>query len=468
MIIVFFLAIDLLLYYASLIIGYKLRYLLGKIFPLLPNFIIPLNFVLCQFWIPTVFLISFFYSGLYTKTKDFWGDLEAILKSFCYSTILIFSIISFIKFSDRLSRLHLLISISIFFIFYLVLRYILKIFLNKIKWGIKKVLIIGITDASCSLAKFIHNDNYLSYQVIGFWDKKYPNRKEVFIDNNIKFKVFRIKNLEKLIQRLNPDSLILSETYSGLKDFVLNIRRYSKNILLIPSRNPFFIYSSFLFSSLYSNSLVLHLKNNLCEPSNILIKRIFDIVISLILLFFLSPLMILIAILIKLDSPGPVIFSHVREGYNRKKISIYKFRTMYSNSTELLKRYLDENPTAKLEWERYRKLKEDPRITKVGKFLRRTSLDELPQLFNVLKGEMSLVGPRPVTKEEIEKYYKELSDFYYEVKPGLTGLWQVSGKNSLPYNERVLLDVMYTINWSIWRDMIILAKTLPVIFQNED
>ncbi len=452
----------------SLIIGYKIRYLLGKVFFSLPDFIIPLNFVLSQFWIPLVFLISFFYSGLYTKIKDFWGDIETILKSFCFSIILIFSIISFIKFSDRLSRLHLLITISIFFIFYPVFRYVLKIFLNRTKWGIKKVLIIGITNNSCSLAKFIHDDNYLSYQVLGFWDKSYLNKKEIFIDKNIKFKIFKTKNLEKLIQRLKPDSLILAETYSKLEIFISNIKKYSKNIFFIPSKNPFFIYSSFMFSSLYSNSLVLHLKNNLCEPSNILIKRIFDVVISLILLFFLFPLMILIAILIKLDSPGPVIFSHVREGHNRKKILIYKFRTMYINSTELLKRHLDKDPAAKLEWERYRKLKEDPRVTKIGKLLRKSSLDELPQLFNVLKGEMSLVGPRPVTKEEIDTYYKEFADFYYEVKPGLTGLWQVSGKNSLSYNERVLLDVMYVINWSIWRDMIIIAKTLPVVFKNED
>jgi len=419
---------------------------------------------MCQVWIPIVFIISFFYSGLYTKIRDLWGDLEAILKSFCFSTILIFSIISFIKFSDRLSRLHLLISIFIFFILYPIIRYILKIFLNKIRWGIKNVLLVGITDASRSLAEFIHNDNYLSFQIIGFWDKNF-NKKEIFISDS-KFKVFRIKNLEKLIQRLKPNGIILAENYSASE--ILTIRKYTNNILLIPTNNLLFIYNSFLFSSLYSDSLVLHLKNNLCEPTNILAKRIFDIIASSIFLLLLSPFMFIISILIKLDSPGPIIFSHKREGQNKKKISIYKFRTMYINAKEILDKYLANNPDAKKEWLRYRKLKNDPRITKIGKFLRRTSLDELPQLFNVLKGEMSLVGPRPVTKEEIDIYYREFADFYYEVKPGLTGLWQVSGKNKLSYEKRVFLDVMYAINWSIWRDMIILAKTFPIIFQNED
>ncbi len=464
-IIVLFLTIDIFVYYLSILLGYKIRHVIGQFIPQLPEFIIPLNFIFQQIWIPAVLIISFFYSGLYTKIKDFWGDLEAILKSFFFSTILIFSIISFIKFSDRLSRLHLIISFFIFFMFLPAFRYIFKILLNKTKLMSKKVLIVGVTDGSCALAKFIQNNNYLSYQVIGFWDKNHPN-KRMTIDG-YKFKVFRIKNLEKIIQRLGINSLILSEPYASSKDFLLSIRNSVKNILLIPSKNPFFIYSSFLFSSLYSDSLVLHFKNNLCEPFNILIKRIFDIVVSLTFLLFLFPFMVLIAILIKIDSPGPVIFSQPREGQNKKKILIYKFRTMYINSDAILNRYLESTPEAKKEWLRYRKLKNDPRITRIGKFLRKTSLDEIPQLFNVLKGEMSLVGPRPVTKEEIDTYYKEFADFYYEVKPGLTGLWQVSGKNKLSYEKRVFLDVMYAINWSIWRDIIILVKTIPVVFQNE-
>ena len=463
--VIFFLITDLIVYYFCLITGYKIRALLGNFFPMLPEFDIPFRFIILQVWIPIIFIISFFYSGLYTKIRDLWGDLEAILKSFCFSTILIFSIISFVKLSNRISRLHLLISISLFLILYPIVRYLLKNFLNKARLGVRNILFIGITDTSCSLAELIQSDRYLSFQVTGFWDENF-DKKEIFI-NNKKFKVFKVKNLEKLIQSLRPHSLILAENYSGSENFVLNIRKYTNNILLIPTKNPFFIYNSFLFSSLYSDSLVLHLKNNLCDPINILAKRIFDIIVSSILLLFLLPLMVIIAILIKLDSPGPIIFSHKREGQNKKKISIYKFRTMYTNASEILDRYLANNPDARLEWEKYRKLKKDPRITRIGKFLRRTSLDEIPQLFNVLKGEMSLVGPRPVTKEEIDIYYKELADFYYEVKPGLTGLWQVSGKNKLSYSKRVLLDVMYTINWSIWRDIIILIKTFPVIFQND-
>lgn len=467
MVAVIFFIVDFFLYFISVSIGYKLRDVLCKSFPFLPPFIIPFDFILSQIWIPAVFFFSFLYSGLYTKVRDFWSDLEAILKSFSFSIILIFSIISFIKFSDRLSRLHIILSISIFFLFYPAVRYLLKIILNKIGWGIKSVLILGITKGSISLARFIKKDHYLSYQIIGFWDKDYKEPKFT-VDKNIKLRVFRIKNIEGLLKKLRPDALILSETYFDSTFFIAKLRRYVKNLIFIPNGNPFFIYNSFLISTPYSNSLVFYLKNNLREPMNIFIKRLFDIVVSVTLIILLLPLMAVISILIKLSSPGPLIFSHTREGKDKKKIKIYKFRTMYINSEELLNEYLKKNPEAKEAWKKYRKIKNDPRITRIGKFLRKTSLDELPQLFNILKGEMSLVGPRPVTKEEIQKYYKEFASFYYEVKPGLTGLWQVSGKNRLSYEQRVFLDVMYVLNWSIWRDIIILAKTLPVIFQNED
>ena len=144
-----------------------------------------------------------------------------------------------------------------------------------------------------------------------------------------------------------------------------------------------------------------------------------------------------------------------------------KFRTMYHDAQERLQEILDNNPQASAEWEKYHKLSNDPRITSIGKLLRKTSLDELPQLFNVLQGNMSLVGPRPVTKEEIEKHYKENADFCLSVPPGMTGLWQVSGRSNSSYKQRITLDTWYVRNWNIWLDIVILFKTVRVVIKKE-
>jgi undecaprenyl-phosphate galactose phosphotransferase len=140
---------------------------------------------------------------------------------------------------------------------------------------------------------------------------------------------------------------------------------------------------------------------------------------------------------------------------------------MHKDAEERLKKLLKENKEAKREWETSFKLKNDPRVTKIGKFLRKTSLDELPQIFNVLKGDMSLVGPRPVIREEIEKYYGDFAQYYYMVKPGITGLWQVSGRSDTDYDKRVRLDTWYVLNWSLWLDLVILIKTVEAVLKGK-
>ncbi|MEM7828573.1 MAG: exopolysaccharide biosynthesis polyprenyl glycosylphosphotransferase, partial [Candidatus Aenigmatarchaeota archaeon] len=282
------------------------------------------------------------------------------------------------------------------------------------------------------------------------------------------FSVFKNENIHDLMERLKINSVIISEVYSKDIDFVTKIRRSAKNVFILPDSSSLFSYYSYLFSTIYSDTLVLSIKNNLKEPFNIITKRLFDVAFCILLLPLILPTMFIIAILIKVDSKGPAIFKQRRMGRGGKAIMIYKFRTMYMNSDEILKDYLMNNPHAREEWELFRKLKKgDPRITRIGKFLRRTSLDELPQIFNVLKGEMSLVGPRPVSEEEIEKYYREFSDFYYEVQPGITGLWQVSGRNETDFPRRVFLDSIYALNWSLWLDIVILIKTIKSVVKGE-
>lgn len=174
-------------------------------------------------------------------------------------------------------------------------------------------------------------------------------------------------------------------------------------------------------------------------------KTIFDFTLTFIGTICISPLLAYIAYRIKKEDPGPVIFKHMRVGKNGKSFPCYKFRSMCVDAKQMLEKYLRENPEARMEWERDFKLKNDPRVTPIGEFLRRTSLDELPQIFNVLKGEMSLVGPRPIVQEEVPRYGKHIKK-YYSVKPGITGLWQVSGRSDISYPERVALDVEYVVN----------------------
>jgi Undecaprenyl-phosphate galactose phosphotransferase WbaP len=187
-----------------------------------------------------------------------------------------------------------------------------------------------------------------------------------------------------------------------------------------------------------------------------------DVIVSASVLAAGFPLWLMIAAAIKLDSRGQVFYGH-RRLHGSEDFTAWKFRTMVPNADSVLERYLHENPEMREEWERDHKLKSDPRITRVGSLLRTTSMDEIPQLWNVLKGDMSLIGPRPIVEAEAEKYGKRFG-LYERVKPGLTGLWQVSGRNDTTYQERVYLDSYYVRHWSVWLDLYILARTVGVVF----
>ena len=192
------------------------------------------------------------------------------------------------------------------------------------------------------------------------------------------------------------------------------------------------------------------------------LKRIGDVIFSLLVLTLGSPIFILIGILVKLSSPGSIFYIQKRVGRNYREFGCIKFRTMYKNADELLPNLLEKYPLMRQEFEKDFKLRHDPRITKLGRFLRRSSLDELPQFFNVLKGEMSVVGPRPIFSNEINKYSVFMEEVI-SVRPGLTGLWQVSGRNNLSYKKRVELDLVYARNRNFLLDLEIILLTLGVL-----
>ncbi|WP_279387765.1 sugar transferase [Roseicella frigidaeris] len=195
------------------------------------------------------------------------------------------------------------------------------------------------------------------------------------------------------------------------------------------------------------------------------LKRALDVLGAATLLLLILPILLPIALAIRADG-GPILFRHARIGLGGRSFGCLKFRSMVTDADARLARLLAEDPAAAAEWALRRKLPRDPRITRIGAFLRSTSLDELPQLLNVLRGEMSLVGPRPVVQQELDQHYSQAAaDAYCAMRPGITGLWQVSGRSDTTYAERVALDTRYAREWSILLDLRILLRTIPAVLQ---
>ena len=210
----------------------------------------------------------------------------------------------------------------------------------------------------------------------------------------------------------------------------------------------------------------VELRPEVLNPVSRMLKRAFDLAITCTLLMVGSPLFLLLAVLVKLSSPGPVFYGQERIGRHGRHFKAWKFRSMIPNADAVLQQYLDSNPALRAEWDRDHKLRNDPRVTSIGGFLRKTSLDELPQLFNVLVGEMSLVGPRPIVDDEVEKY-GAVHLLYEQIRPGITGLWQVSGRNNTAYEVRIGHDRTYVLNWSLLLDLYILVRTVKTVLLRE-
>jgi len=245
-----------------------------------------------------------------------------------------------------------------------------------------------------------------------------------------------------------------------LKPVLECYRRFFSHILVIPD--------FFGFSCLWVNPknlgglLGLEVYQQVFVPSRQLLKRTIDLFLTTLICIAVAPVMLCVALAIKIDSPGPVLFGHRRIGRGGKEFRAWKFRSMISNAEAVLKDYLAKNPEAREEWANSQKLKNDPRVTRLGQFLRKSSLDELPQLWNVLRGEMSLVGPRPIVQDEVARYGIDFEKYKW-VPGGLTGLWQVSGRSETSYAERVNYDCFYVHNWSVWLDLCILFRTIGTV-----
>jgi len=231
---------------------------------------------------------------------------------------------------------------------------------------------------------------------------------------------------------------------------------------------PDFVSATNIWMSVrdFGGVLGLTTSNKLKMAWNLWIKRFVDLAIVILGGLLILPFLLVIALLVKLSSPGPVLYGHKRLGTNGKHFTAYKFRSMVIDSQERLKKLFESNPAIKEEWDKNHKLQNDPRVTAIGRFLRRTSIDEFPQLINILKGEMSLVGPRPIVDEEVSKYGEDFG-WIFSVKPGLTGMWQVSGRSETDYATRVLYDTYYLRSWSVWLDVWIIFMTFGAVLRGK-
>lgn len=399
----------------------------------------------------------------YFYRKTFWFELKEILRTLVIFAIIEIAVIAFTTWS--FSRALWVIT----WIFILLLvpfsRILTKYLLNKLGYWQRDTWIIGSGNNAIEAYKAIISEQNLGLKIIGFIASEGGVRAGETI-NGIKVisnDIDWLRGEDKKTQFIVAVESHQSEMRnSWLRNFMIQGFRY---VSVIPTLRGMPLDStdmSFIFSH---EVMIFRVQQNLAKWSSRTLKRLFDIITSIAIIILLSPVLLYISRQVKKDG-GPAIYGHERIGKDGKPFKCLKFRSMVTNSKDVLNELLQNDPEAKREWDTTFKLKNDPRITKIGAVLRRTSLDELPQLFNVLKGEMSLVGPRPIITAELERYNEEV-DYYLLSKPGMTGLWQVSGRSDVDYETRVYLDAWYVKNWSMWNDIAILFKTVGVVLKKD-
>lgn len=399
----------------------------------------------------------------YFYRKTFWFELKEILR-----TLVIFAVIEIavMAFTTWTFSRYIWVLTWVFIMLLLPLaRMTTKRILDSFGLWRRDTWIIGNGSNAQEAYKAINSERNLGLVVVGYISSEsdVPKGETIgnipVLSNNPDW----LSTVDKKTQFIVAVESNQSEMRNNwLRNFMIKGYRY---VSVIPTLRGMPLDStdmSFIFSH---EVMIFRVQQNLAKLSSRILKRIFDIIGAISIIIILSPLLLYISLKVKKDG-GPAIYGHERIGKGGVSFKCLKFRSMVMNSKEVLEELLIRDPMAKKEWDETFKLKNDPRVTKIGGVLRRTSLDELPQLFNVLKGEMSLVGPRPIITAELERYNEEV-DYYLLSKPGMTGLWQVSGRSDVDYETRVYLDAWYVKNWSMWNDIAILFKTIGVVLKKD-
>lgn len=438
---------------------------------LLRNFLFPNGGILyiswLNFWVtfPALYLIFININQSYNRRTPFIKVVENIFYASMHAIIAIIIILYAAQIASFTSRLFIALFWVISFIFLGLFRFVIK----KVFYGVGfmqiPILIVGAGKTAEAFVKSVNNDVGMGYKIIGLLEDSKVEKGVLE-----KYPVFGgFEDIEIIVKETGVKHVIIAAPgleQDKLTKLIYRVQTLVKNVCVIPNLIGASVNNLEVESLFDAHLILIRLKNNLERPLNRLLKMLFDYVLTIIGTILVLPVLLLIAVWIYIDSPGAVIFKHKRIGKNGKEFYCYKFRSMCVDAEEKLAELLANDSEARAEWEKDFKLKNDPRITSSGAFLRKTSLDELPQIFNVLKGEMSLVGPRPIIQKELERYGTYVND-YLMVKPGITGMWQVSGRSDIDYEERVVLDSWYVRNWNIWLDIMLLWRTLKVVVKGK-
>ncbi len=401
--------------------------------------------------------------GHYTRLKPLWNETKDFLRIIGY-TVAVIAIVLFFS-NAHFSRIWFVAYWSLIFVLVPLCRYFTKSMLIRTGNFFIPVVIFGTGFNAQRCAKTIESDRMLGLKVASFVNTGSTNGEISGDDSWSRLAHFQDYDRAMLDEKYDHPHYVFA--LDSAEDFEYN--RHLINSFIGSCRNvtvspPLFglpLDGAEILNVQACDSVLIRLQNNLFKRHNIVAKRCMDIVGSLLAIILVSPLFLVLFFLVKSDG-GPVFYKQVRIGRYGTKFNCWKVRSMVTNADEVLKEYLALHPELNEAWERDHKLKNDPRITSVGKFIRQGSIDELPQLWNVLKGEMSLVGPRPIVIEESSRYGQMLN-YYLSSRPGITGLWQTSGRNDTTYDERVDLDVWYSRNWSVWLDIVIMLRTVPAV-----
>ncbi len=460
--------IDLCAFLTSFILSFYSRKLVNLLPFDLIRFEATYGYFIKLWWIPIIFILFIAYENLYTKRYPFWDEARELVKAVTISVVVVFAIVSLGKKTEDISRLTILFLWGYSLFLFPMFRFIGKRMLYRYDVWKNNLLILGAGKAGTTTAQGLIQDKHLGYKVVGFLDDFKRGSVEI---EGVSIPILgSLGDFKKVVKEKDVETVVIAIPSMGrekISELTNEVHKYVNRIFIVPDLKGIALLNSELYHLFVQQLFLIKIKNNLDSRLNQLMKRGFDIIISLLILPFILPLICIIGLAIKLDSPGGIFFLNRRLGKDGKIFNCYKFRTMYENNDEILREYLKKNPYARREWEKYKKLKGyDPRVTRVGRFLRKFSLDELPQIFNVLRGEMSLVGPRPYLPRE-EKDMGEYKETILMTRPGITGLWQISGRNELTFDHRLQLDTWYVLNWSLWLDIVILLKTIVVVLKRE-
>ncbi|WP_294957729.1 sugar transferase [Sulfurovum sp.] len=415
----------------SIVLAVYIAYLIRGSIELSHPHTFPLSEYIFFYPIYIIPILLFTYEGIYTYRYDFWHESRIVLKVIFFSAILIFAYLAMTKSAEDYSRLVIGFSFVLMSLFIPLSKNISKKILHKLGLWQKKAKIYGDDPF---LTSEIYGNPYLGY----IEPKKGEEPATVFVNSK-------------------------ESDLTTLKKIISQEIKQREEVIFIPLMDDYDLTHSHIYDLSNTRTNLIVFQNRLKSRYRTLFKNISDFTLSLAIFPFLIPIMLLIAYKIKRGNPHEkILFKQKRLGKNGKPFSCYKFQTMYENSDTLLEQYLKAHPEEITYYDTYHKYRNDPRVTKAGHFLRRTSLDELPQIFNVFRGDMSFIGPRPYMLSEKKDIGEEIGTIL-SVKPGITGLWQVSGRSDVDFDSRVELDVWYIRNWNLWMDMVILFKTVKTV-----